>query len=200
MQAAREMFHDKNYVVATVDDIAARARVGRATFYVHFESKEAVLMEILREDLRRQDALFRRLARSPELNEEALAEWINLHVKGFASRRASVLLFSVIMGLNPEFVSIFNRKREELFAILGATIPAFAFVEGDASPETAQRRVEAHLLFFQLSQTSFHLAVQGWQVDADLAVRVLAGNFLSFIRRHQAAGAAAVQPATSQPE
>jgi len=178
------MFHDKNYVVATVDDIAARARVGRATFYVHFESKDAVLMEILREDLRRQEALYRRLARTPALTEDVLVDWVNLHVKGFASRRASVLLFSVVMGLNPEFVALFDRKREELFRILGETIPAFAFAEGDGSPETAQRRVEAHLLFFELSQTSFHVALQGWQVDVDVATRVLARNFLSFIRRY----------------
>ncbi|MBV9512021.1 MAG: TetR/AcrR family transcriptional regulator [Caulobacteraceae bacterium] len=194
VQAARDVFAEKNYVLATVDDIAERARVGRATFYVHFESKEAVLMEILREDLQRQDALFRRLAASPELNEKVLSDWISRHVKGFANRRASVLLFNVTMGLNPDFIAIFDRKRDESCRILGETIPAFRFEEGDDSPETAERRVEAHLLLFELSQASFHLVFPSWRIDAAVAVRVLARNFLAFIRRCETAASGEAEP------
>jgi len=186
VEAAREVFAEKNYVLATVDDIAERARIGRATVYVHFESKKAILLEILREDLRRQDDLYRRLAASPVLSEDALAAWIDRHARGFANRRASLLLFYVTMGLEPEFVGLFNRKREDVFRILGESFPAFRFAEDDHTPATEQRRAEAHLLLFQLAQTSFHLAFPDWNIGRDAVVRVLARNFMRFIQQGDA--------------
>jgi len=178
IKAARQMFSEKNYVLATIDDIAERARVGRATFYFHFDSKEAVLMEILFQDLGRQDALFRRLARIADLDEDKLFDWVKQHLRGFEQNRSSVLLFNMMMGLDPAMITLFSRKREEQLAVLGETIPAFRF-EGPDGPE---RKLEAHLLMFELSQLSFHLATTDWAVDRELAARVIARKFMAFIR------------------
>ncbi len=46
LDSAQEIFSTKGYVNATVDDIAATAGASRATFYLHFESKLAILIEI----------------------------------------------------------------------------------------------------------------------------------------------------------
>lgn len=43
LEAALEAFADKGYSSVTVDDIVSRAGVSRATFYLHFDSKAAVL-------------------------------------------------------------------------------------------------------------------------------------------------------------
>jgi len=187
-QAAREVFAEKNFVIATVDDIAVRARVGRATFYIHFDSKNAVLMEVLREDIGRQNQLFRQLGEGGALDVDAVTNWIRRHSRSFEVRRSSVLLFNLAMGLDPEFIAIFDRYREDLFRLLGERIPAFRFDEADASPETARRRIEAHLLMFQLSQASFHMAFPGWDVDRTLVHRVVAEKFLDFIHRYSPSG------------
>lgn len=46
MTAALEAFAERGYVAVTIDDIVRRAGVGRATFYLHFDSKAAVLREL----------------------------------------------------------------------------------------------------------------------------------------------------------
>ncbi len=43
VQAAFELFDERGYDETTVDDIAARAGVGRTTFFRHYGSKEAVI-------------------------------------------------------------------------------------------------------------------------------------------------------------
>lgn len=45
LESAQEVFATKGYVNATVDDIAAKAGASRATFYLHFDSKLAILIE-----------------------------------------------------------------------------------------------------------------------------------------------------------
>jgi AcrR family transcriptional regulator len=43
VEAGIALFAEKGYVATTVEDIAASARTSRATFYLHFESKLALL-------------------------------------------------------------------------------------------------------------------------------------------------------------
>ena len=47
LQAARAVFVDRGYRRATVDEIAQRAEIGKGTIYLYFESKEAVLAELM---------------------------------------------------------------------------------------------------------------------------------------------------------
>jgi AcrR family transcriptional regulator len=48
-QAFLELFQEKSFASITVQDIAERATVNRATFYAHFEDKYALLDSIIRE-------------------------------------------------------------------------------------------------------------------------------------------------------
>src|SRR3989337_454521 len=46
---AIELFMAKGYEATTVDEIAQAAEIGRATFFNHYPSKEAILHELARE-------------------------------------------------------------------------------------------------------------------------------------------------------
>lgn len=59
IQAAREVFEQKGYGAARIQDIARQAQVSRATIYLYFETKEAIFDELfdeftgtLKQDLR----------------------------------------------------------------------------------------------------------------------------------------------------
>jgi AcrR family transcriptional regulator len=49
LDAFSALMHERSYGRITVGDIAARATVNRATFYLHFRDKDALLDEVLRE-------------------------------------------------------------------------------------------------------------------------------------------------------
>ncbi len=46
LAAARTVFERKGFIDTTVKDIAAQARVAHGTFYIYFDTKEAVLTEV----------------------------------------------------------------------------------------------------------------------------------------------------------
>jgi AcrR family transcriptional regulator len=46
IQGALEVFARKGYVAATIDDIAAAAGASRATFYLHFHTKQDIVAEL----------------------------------------------------------------------------------------------------------------------------------------------------------
>src|ERR1051325_11050837 len=50
--AAAELFAQKGYHDATVDEIARAAGVAKGTFFVHFATKDAVITELVRRQIR----------------------------------------------------------------------------------------------------------------------------------------------------
>jgi TetR/AcrR family transcriptional regulator len=51
LEAARAVFFEDGFQLATVDDVAARAEVSKGTVYLYFESKETILAHLLLEGL-----------------------------------------------------------------------------------------------------------------------------------------------------
>ena len=51
LDAARAVFFEGGFQLATVDDVAARAEVSKGTVYLYFESKETILAHLLLEGL-----------------------------------------------------------------------------------------------------------------------------------------------------
>jgi len=51
LDAARAVFFEDGFQLATVDDVAARAEVSKGTVYLYFESKETILAHLLLEGL-----------------------------------------------------------------------------------------------------------------------------------------------------
>lgn len=49
LKAGLAAFLEKGYVGATIDDIAAGAGANRATFYLHFSSKDQLILELINE-------------------------------------------------------------------------------------------------------------------------------------------------------
>ena len=63
-QAFLELFREKSFASITVQDIAERATVNRATFYAHFEDKYALLDSMIREQF--QQVVASELPASPK--------------------------------------------------------------------------------------------------------------------------------------
>jgi len=53
LEAARELFLDQGFDTTSMESVARAARVSKATLYVYFESKEALLLALVEEECRR---------------------------------------------------------------------------------------------------------------------------------------------------
>ena len=68
--ALRGLLHEKKFGAISVQDIAERATVNRATFYAHYDDKYALLSSVLRSEL--GESLSKRFPRPAPLTQESL--------------------------------------------------------------------------------------------------------------------------------
>ena len=70
LRAAEEVFADKGLEGAKVEDITRRAGLSKGAFYLHFESKDAALKQIVESFLARCGSFFLAPSEEPDLPEE----------------------------------------------------------------------------------------------------------------------------------
>ena len=51
LQAAEEIFVEKGYYNASIDEIAARVGIGKGTFYAHFANKETLIVALIASEM-----------------------------------------------------------------------------------------------------------------------------------------------------
>lgn len=70
--ALRSLVHEKQFSAISVQDIAERATVNRATFYAHYKDKEDLVINVFKADF--HAALIQRFAERPALTHDSLVE------------------------------------------------------------------------------------------------------------------------------
>lgn len=161
MTSALQAFAEKGYVTTKIDDIVGRAGIGRATFYLHFDSKAAVLRE---------------------LRDVRMARWTDEdHPRGGPKGRPSVRAFF-------EKVVDFYTSAPELYTALHqarAADPEFAaahrdtmeanvkdWIRTDAIPGAGKDQTRlAIAMMYTMVDSFMHLwLVDGWPLDRDAAI------------------------------
>ena len=134
LRAAEEVIVEKGYQALAMEEIASRVGISRATIYLHFASKEDLVLALFERGLRAfLDALDTQLSSAAAPREKLRA--ILEQVYGSLSGRHYQVLSSVLQ--NPEFHARLAEKRS-LFATLWqepARRFAAVFEEGKAAGE-----------------------------------------------------------------
>ncbi|HEY6869624.1 MAG TPA: TetR family transcriptional regulator, partial [Novosphingobium sp.] len=125
VRAARACFLTDGVTKTNFDDIAARAGVSRATVYLHFSSKEQLLLSLLEEDWAVQIRLFEGLSGTASSAED-FARWLRQVSEGYRARSQSMGLYALALAQNPEMSDLIDQQRERLVAALGQKFAAFA--------------------------------------------------------------------------
>ena len=120
---ARDVFAQKGYHAAKIDDIVAQASVARGTFYFHFEDKRGIFEELVDDFLSRISLAIVRIrvddAGSPPLAQLRDNVFRVLEV-GLGDPGMTKILLKNAAGLDPDFdrkVRAFYRAIEELLAL-----------------------------------------------------------------------------------
>jgi AcrR family transcriptional regulator len=118
-EAVLDLFQTRGFHAATMRDIAARAGVESSTIYYHFESKEAILFEIMvatRDDLHRSAEAV--VAQAPSPTEQLRAFAAN-HA-GFHATRSSeaAITATELHSLSPRWRDEIVTGRDDYEALL----------------------------------------------------------------------------------
>ncbi|ASF12102.1 putative TetR family transcriptional regulator [Nocardia brasiliensis NBRC 14402] len=168
---AKELFTERGYAAVRVDDIAAAVGCSRATFYLHFNSKQEVLRAIAEQGTAPSALHFYEdLDRVLDTGSRAeFVAWVTRAIAWFHEHKDLLPAWDEATALESEFREI---ARDGIMALPNAMTSYLARWPADRADE-ARLRVE--LLVAQLERFFTRWAVQGTiNVSAERAAEVLA--------------------------
>ena len=132
--AAAELFAQKGYHDTTVDEIARAAGVAKGTFFVHFATKDAVITELVRRQIRSA-----RKARTQAKNplEALVAAVMTLGTEAAASRTLSRACFAASLdnaAIGGFADALFGELMEEMMSDVRAA-QTVGLLRPDADPQ-----------------------------------------------------------------
>lgn len=99
MEVALSLFYEKGIYLTKIEDVTARADIGKGTFYLYFETKESILLAVL------EEGLDRLLVQATEAVETAKPGWdrigamIRSQLDFYQAHPEYLLLFHQVCGL-----------------------------------------------------------------------------------------------------
>ena len=132
LRAASDLLIEKGYHDASMDEIAARVGISKGALYLHFTSKEALVVRLLEQEIAEYLALIDQVARQ-KLTVRARLERILLETYTTIDGRHHLLLILRSMGWNQ---SVIWERLEKQLPLAGLTERlANLFEEGKQSGE-----------------------------------------------------------------
>ena len=125
LDSARDAFAEHGYQAVTVDDVVARARIARGTFYLYFEDKRAVLDALVDEFLQRIAAVIVGIdiAHGEHSAREQLRQNVERIVRLALSEPAMIkIALRDASGLDPAFDAKIHSFYDALRELLGASL------------------------------------------------------------------------------
>ena len=173
MEAALEAFAERGYAAVTIDDIVRRAGIGRATFYLHFDSKAAVLRE---------------------LRNTRMTVWSQQDApRGGAGGRPSIrAFFEKVVDFYtsaPELYQALHQARAadpEFAAAHRATMEANVseWIEADAMPgaDESRLRLAIAMMYTMVDSFMYLWLADGWSLDREAAIEAMTDALYATMR------------------
>ncbi len=179
--AARSIFYAKGFHASSVEEIAERSGVSRATIYLHFRSKDELLLDLLKDDLNYQMLQYDQLASVSQITKASVKKWLLAFRAAMDERRGSLTLFSVAFNLVSELESSVDRHREAAIAKLGSRFTGFDL---DALDRTARnfQRVKCYMMIFLIEGVAVTFSSAPSAPSLESGVDVLAAILFHFLR------------------
>lgn len=171
--AALEAFADRGYVATTVDDIVQRAGIGRATFYLHFDSKAAVLRELRNTRMTvwsDEDA-----PRGGRAGRPTVRAFFEKVVDFYTSSPQLYMALHQARAADPEFAAAHRATMEANVADWKRT---------DAIPGATedQLRLAIAMMYTMVDSFMYLWLVDGWPLDRDAAIRAMTDALYATMR------------------
>ena len=162
------------------ENLYREAGVSRATFYLHFSSKESILLEQLREQDGHLMRLYAMLRDLEAPTHEAVRDWLEYYVTAVRAFRGELYLFSLSTVFDDSARSFVVDQRRRVIALLGTRYAAFRVADDDARGWT-----RCLLLMFELEQIVSALVHGDTMPDENLALDAVTAHLVAFVTADQ---------------
>jgi AcrR family transcriptional regulator len=130
VDAARRNFADRGYASTTIEEIARSAGASRATFYLHFKTKNDIVEAILEPFRRRSYELGRRVRDVTRMTSSDVSQWVSDWAQAYAEHTDDLRVTSIAMASD-----------SSLAIRLGADVPRLITDLADEHPRLRETAV-----------------------------------------------------------
>lgn len=173
VDAAREVFSEKGFAAATIEDVVNAAGASRGTFYLYFKTKSDLVKEMLNNLDQESWAALEEL---PELspngdNRAVIQVWIERLIDVYESHAVTIQCLYDAEAVDPSLravltsmVRLFSEKIED-----GLT----SLRRGSRGSATEEERFVALVLFLQFERLCSFWFTRGVEIDRRMAIDTL---------------------------
>jgi AcrR family transcriptional regulator len=176
--AATDIFIEKSYNGATVDDILVRADVSRPTFYRYFSSKFDLAVSLVRTKGVESLAPFEAFVAAGDTRPAAVRAMVVAILDFYDQNNALVRVMTEVAAINPDYLSEIDTAFGHAARRLGAVFPAFSSRGSGAK----RRATRARLLLNQIAITCQLTVSEHNRIDREAAIELLTEQFLAFAK------------------
>ena len=174
LQAAEEVLVEKGYYEMSMDEIAARVGIAKGTVYLHFSSKEDLVVTLFERDVQKFVEMVETTVSSGLTAREKLEAILHFMYGGFFSKRIQ-LLYAIQNSLDLRHIFIEKNSCMEMWEQLSSRISSL-LEEGKAAGEfdrTVPTPVMLSAFFSLLSPKSYQRLLVDAHMSADEVVQQL---------------------------
>lgn len=185
LNAAEDVLMEKGYYDSSIDEIAGRVGVAKGTVYLHFPSKEDLVIAIFARDMQAFAQGIQTVIGVKQTAKEKLSALLEYLYSGFFSKRTH-LLYSIFT--NAELRRIFMEKRNclrDIWDQIAAQVTAL-LEEGKSAGEfdpAIPTSVMRSAFLGLLSPRSYEMLVVGEQMPGEEMIRYLTQIYFSGVAK-----------------
>ncbi len=181
LNAGRDVFALRGYAQAGIDEIVARARVSRTSFYEHFENKEQCLLAVFAEGMARLREALAIAVREPLAPRARIRAEVETVARTFADDPAMArVMLVVIVGATPAAERAHIDMRAKAAALIEAQLEEYPLWRRRSSHE---RHVAAIAAMAAIAEPVSELVASGrigqWETIVDPVVGFVARGLMA---------------------
>jgi AcrR family transcriptional regulator len=165
LDSAMKLFLKRGFDVATLDEIAAGARLAKGTIYLYFKDKVDLYASLLEEKIQALNKGMAQIAAEKKPAREKLAAIVRFNLKFISEHYpGSHFILDTRAGQHPD---VLRAIRTRIRPVLGQTILTIAEVVRQGVSERAFRPVDSFTIAVQIfSLTNIHLMIRALEEKA----------------------------------
>jgi len=176
-KAARACFLREGAGNVSMEMVAAEAGIRRATLYLYYPGKNALLLDLLDRGLRATDRIYERLRDLPEVDFGTVRAWLAGYLDEVMQHSATVDLFRSEILPSDELHEIVGDHISRTIALLGARFGGFDL----SRPDRARRAIRAELAIREVESFCSEARRADYPLDRDLALDIVAERLLAML-------------------
>jgi AcrR family transcriptional regulator len=169
LRAGRKVYMTRGLDMPTVEDVTDAAGVSRASFYLHFPSREAHILAVFEKEVSQQLQLYRSLTSDDVRDLRSIRAWVDRFIAGFEPNRRIMHLFWRALSIDPTLLAYGYHARMQMVAKVGRRVPSLRLYLPDGNPDL-DRFFEMNGIFTELQTASLYSAFGALGDDADRVV------------------------------